>query len=68
MVRKSDLLSESNNVVLGWFCKIGSAGLIDRLRFLEVCGFYLQTRLGTKSLYSNRFKKVMNSSLGFCLI
>jgi glycosyltransferase involved in cell wall biosynthesis len=51
LVRKSDLLSESNYEVLSWFNKIGSARLIDRLRILGVCGLYRQTRLGTISLY-----------------
>lgn len=47
----SELLSESNIEVLGWFRKIGTAGLVDRLRILGVCGLYRQTRLGTISLY-----------------
>lgn len=51
LVQKNNLLSESNNEVLAWFRKIGSAGLIDRLRILGVCGLYRQTRLGTISLY-----------------
>ena len=51
LAHKSELLSESNNEVLGWFRKIGTAGLIDRLRILGVCGLYRQTRLGTISLY-----------------
>jgi glycosyltransferase involved in cell wall biosynthesis len=51
LARKSDLLSESNNQVFGWFCRIGTAGMIDRLRILGVCGIYRQTRLGTISLY-----------------
>ena len=47
----SELLSESNIEVLGWFRKIQTAGLVDRLRILGVCGIYRQTRLGTISLY-----------------
>jgi hypothetical protein len=55
LVRKSDLLSQSNYEVLSWFHKIGSARLIDRLRILGVCGLYRQTRLGTISLYIATF-------------
>lgn len=51
LTQKRDLLSESNNEVLGLFCKIGTARLMERIRILGVCGLYRQTRLGTISLY-----------------
>jgi hypothetical protein len=51
LVHKSDLLSELNKEVLTWFCKIGTARLMERIRILGVCGLYRQTRLGTISLY-----------------
>jgi hypothetical protein len=51
LTQKRDLLSESNNEILGWFCKIGTASVMERIRILGVCGLYRQTRLGTISLY-----------------
>jgi glycosyltransferase involved in cell wall biosynthesis len=51
LVNKSELLSASNKDVLTWFRKVGTAGLIQRIRILGVSGLYRQTRLGTISLY-----------------
>lgn len=51
LVYKSELLSELNKEVLTWFCRIGTARLMERIRILGVCGIYRQTRLGTISLY-----------------
>lgn len=51
LVVKNDLLTEANNQILDWFCKIRSANLLDRLRILGVCGIYRQTKFGTISLY-----------------
>ena len=51
LVHKSELLSELNKGVLTWFCRIGTARLMERIRILGVCGLYRQTRLGTISLY-----------------
>lgn len=51
LVYKSELLSELNKEVLTWFCRIGTARLMERIRILGVCGIYRQTRLGTIHLY-----------------
>jgi glycosyltransferase involved in cell wall biosynthesis len=51
LVYKSELLSELNKEILTWFCRIGTARLMERIRILGVCGVYRQTRLGTISLY-----------------
>ncbi len=51
LVQNSELLSELNKEILNWFCKIGTARLVERIRILGVCGLYRQTRLGTFSLY-----------------
>jgi glycosyltransferase involved in cell wall biosynthesis len=45
------LLSNNNQEILKLFVKIRHASIADRLRLMNICGLYRQTRSGTVSLY-----------------
>ncbi len=53
------LLGKNHQNILIMFEKMRSGSLKDRLRLMEVCGLYRQTRRGTLSLYlAVIFKKI----------
>jgi glycosyltransferase involved in cell wall biosynthesis len=55
LMEASHLLSINNQGILKLFIKLRNAGFRDRLRLMNVCGLYRQTRSGTISLYVAAF-------------
>lgn len=55
LVNNRYLLSDENKQILDWFTKLPSANLLERIRILEICGLYRQTKRGTLSLYIAAF-------------
>ena len=55
LVNNCYLLTDENKQILDWFTKLPSANLLERIRILEICGLYRQTKRGTLSLYIAAF-------------